>query len=184
MIKNSIIDCIGNTPLIKIDEKIHGFQGLEIFAKCEFLNPFGSVKDRTALGLLKNSGDATHIIESSSGNTAKALGILSQIFDKKFTTVTNRIKQKEIQEILEIIGIEIENLPPGSECPDPNDPNSPFAVIKRKMEENPGKFYWTDQYTNEANPAIHETTTAVEIEKDLGTLDYFFGGLGTTGSTM
>lgn len=184
MLKNSIIECIGNTPLVKIDEKIHWITGLEIFAKCEFLNPFGSVKDRTALGLLQNAGDATEIIESSSGNTAKALGVLAGISGKKFTTITNRIKQKEIEEILQIIWMEIENLPPGSECPDPNDPNSPFAVIKQKMEENPWKYYWTDQYTNEANPAVHKATTAVEIERDLGNLDYFFGGLGTTGTTM
>lgn len=184
MIKNSIIECIGNTPLIRIDEKIHGIEGMEIFAKCEFLNPFGSVKDRTALGLLEDAGNATHIIESSSGNTAKALGVLASIFDKKFLTVTNRIKQQEVEDILRVIGVEIENLPPGSECPDPNDPNSPFAVIKKILQKNPETYYWTDQYTNPANPKMHEKTTAVEIEKDLGIPDYFFGGLGTTGTTM
>ncbi len=184
MIKNSIIECIGNTPLIRIDEKIHGIVGMEIFAKCEFLNPFGSVKDRTALGLLEDAGDATHIIESSSGNTAKALGVLASIFDKKFLTVTNRIKQQEVEDILRIIGVEIENLPPGSECPDPNDPNSPFAVIKKILQKNPETYYWTDQYTNPANPKMHEKTTAVEIENDLGVPNYFFGGLGTTGTTM
>lgn len=184
MIKNSIIDCIGNTPLIKIDEKIHGFKGLEIYAKCEFLNPFGSVKDRTALGLLRDSGDAENIIESSSGNTAKALGILAGMSGKKFLTVTNRIKQQEVEDILRIIGIELEMLPPGPECPDPNDPNGPFAVIQRTMAKDPAKYYWTDQYRNLANPNMHETTTAPEIEEDIGVPDFFFGGLGTTGTTL
>lgn len=184
MPKNSIIECIGNTPLVKIDEKIHGIKGLEIFAKCEFLNPFGSVKDRTALGLLQDAWNAENIIESSSGNTAKALGVLAGVFDKKFLTVTNRIKQREVEDILKIIGMEVENLPPWPECPDPNDPHSPFATIQKIMAENPGKYYWTDQYSNLANPAIHEKTTAKEIDDDIGTPDFFFGGLGTTGTTL
>lgn len=137
MIKNSIIDCIGNTPLVKIDENIHGFKGLEIYAKCEFLNPFGSIKDRTALALLENTKNNEAIIESSSGNTAKALGVLAGMLGKEFVSVTNRIHYREIEDILKIIGMELEILPPGPECPDPNDPNSPFGVIQRIMSENP-----------------------------------------------
>lgn len=52
------------------------------------------------------------------------------------------------------------------------------------MEKNPEKYYWTDQYRNLANPNIHETTTAPEIEADIGVPDFFFGGLGTTGTTL
>lgn len=125
MIIKSITECIGQTPLLLIPESVHGIFGLEMYAKLEYLNPFGSVKDRTALGILKGS-EALDIIESSSGNTAKALGILAGLAGQKFLTVTNRIKQREIEDILRIIGVEIKNLPPGSECPDPNDPNSPF----------------------------------------------------------
>lgn len=182
MILTSIIEHIGNTPLLLIPEDIHGFIGLEIYAKLEFLNPFWSIKDRTALGIMKESGNKD-IIESSSGNTAKGLGILANLSNKKFLTVTNRIKQKEIESILKIIWVEIKNLPPGSECPDPHDPNSPFWVIKRIVSENPWKYYWTDQYTNEANPAIHRDTTAREIDDDIGIPDFFFSGLGTTGSS-
>jgi cysteine synthase len=102
MILQSITEYIGNTPLLLIPESVHGIVGIKIYAKLEYLNPFGSIKDRTALGILKKSGD-TDIIESSSGNTAKALGILANLNEKKFLTVTNRIKQKEVEDILRII---------------------------------------------------------------------------------
>jgi cysteine synthase/rhodanese-related sulfurtransferase len=182
MIVKSITEHIGNTPLLLIDEEVHGFNWVEIYAKLEYLNPFGSVKDRTALGILKES-ENKDIIESSSGNTAKALGILANLSGKDFLTVTNRIKQKEVEDILRIIWVDIQSLPPGSECPDPHDPNSPFWVIQRIMSENPWKYYWTDQYTNTENPQIHHDTTAQEIDGDIGTPDFLFSGLGTTWSS-
>jgi cysteine synthase/rhodanese-related sulfurtransferase len=147
------------------------------------MNPFGSIKDRTALSLIQWAWEASTIIESSSGNTAKALGILASIQGKKFISVTSKIKQKEVEDILRIIDVDIRNLPPGSECPDPNDPNSPFKVIQSIIDQDPDIYYWTDQYTNMANPNVHTETTAKEIEKDIWTPDFFFSGLGTTGSS-
>ncbi len=183
MIIHTITELIGNTPLLRIPEIIHGFVWVEIFAKLEYMNPFGSIKDRTALGLIKWAREEPCIIESSSGNTAKALGILASLEGKKMISVTNRIKQKEVEDILRIIGVQLESLPPGSECPDPNDPNSPFRLIQSMIDSNPGKYYWTDQYTNQANPDIHSITTAREIDIDIWTPDFFFSGLGTTGSS-
>lgn len=183
MIIQNLKTLIGNTPLFLIDEKIHGFKGLEIYAKCEFLNPFGSVKDRTAMGLLEKSGDSEWIIESSSGNTAKALGMLANIEGKKLLDVSRKMHNVEIEDILKIIGVNIHELPAGSECPDPTDPNSPFEVIKKYMRENPNKYFFTDQFANEDNAKIHEITTAKEIDDDIGTPDFFFAGLGTTGSS-
>ena len=182
MILKSIVEYIWNTPLLLISEKIHGMSGLEIYAKLEYLNPFWSIKDRTALGIIKESKDKD-IIESSSGNTAKALGILANLSGKNFLTVTNRIKQKEIEDILRIIWVDIESLPSWSECPDPHDPNSPFWVIQKIIWNNPWRYHWTDQYTNINNPQIHHDTTAREIDDDIGTPDFFFSGLGTTGSS-
>jgi pyridoxal-5'-phosphate-dependent protein, beta subunit len=183
MIINNIQEVIGNTPLFLIPEKIHGIKGLELYAKCEFLNPFGSVKDRTAMGLLREAQNHEYIIESSSGNTAKALGILASIQGKKLLDVSRKMHQQEVEDIIKIVGTEIKSLPAGSECPDPNDPNSPLEVIKRIMSENPGKYYYTDQFSNTGNPKIHEETTAKEIDDDIGTPDFFFAGLGTTGSS-
>jgi cysteine synthase len=72
-----------------------------------------------------------------------------------------------VEDILCIVGVDIRNLPPGSECPDPSDPNSPFKVIQSIIDQDPDAYYWTDQYTNMANPNIHTETTAKEIEKDI-----------------
>lgn len=183
MIINNIQEVIGNTPLFLIPEKIHGIKGLELYAKCEFLNPFGSVKDRTAMGLLREAKNYEYIIESSSGNTAKALGVLASVQGKKLLDVSNKIHLQEVEDIIKIVGTEIKSLPAGSECPDPTNPNSPLKAINRIMSENPGKYYYTDQFSNTGNPKIHEETTAKEIDDDIGTPDFFFAGLGTTGSS-
>ena len=78
MLYDSVFDLIGNTPLLKISSKVHWFSKVNIFAKLEYYNPFGSVKDRTAYALIKDSIDEIRdhkktILESSSGNTAKSL---------------------------------------------------------------------------------------------------------------
>ena len=182
MILKSITEHIWNTPLLLIPESVHGISDVSIYAKLEFLNPFWSVKDRTALGIIKKSGNK-NIIESSSGNTGKALGILASIEWRNLLTVTNRIKQKETEDLLKIIWVKIKSLPPWSECPDPNDPSSPFWVIKNIVRDNPWKYYWTDQYTNIENPKIHHDTTAWEIYNDIWIPDFFFSWLGTTGSS-
>lgn len=184
MIITKIEEVIGNTPLFLIDEKIHQIPGLKIYAKCEFLNPFWSVKDRTAIGLLEEAGNHEWIIESSSGNTAKALGALARVRGKKLLDVSRKMPISEVEDIIRIIGADMKILPPGSECPDPSDPNSPLEVIAREMRENPKKYFFTDQFSNPQNAKIHETTTAREIENDIGTPDFFFAGLGTTGSSL
>ncbi len=183
MIINDIKTVIWNTPLFLIDEKIHKIPWLEIYAKLEFLNPFGSVKDRTAMGLLEEVWDEKYIIESSSWNTAKALWILASVSWKKLLDISRKMHQQEVEDIIKIVWVDIKSLPAGSECPDPNDPNSPLEVIKRIMKENPGKYFYTDQFWNEWNPRIHEKTTAPEIEKDIWTPDFFFAWLWTTGSS-
>ena len=123
------------------------------------------------------------VIESSSGNTAKALQIICSMNGIPFKTVTNRIKIPETKEVLKVAGAEIEELPGLSECPDPTDPNDPVAYIERIVSENSNKYYHTNQYTNLKNPKVHYEHTGKEIYDDLGKVDYFFGTLGTTGSS-
>ena len=89
MIYNHITDLIGNTPLLKIDPKVHGLNNFEIYAKLEYYNPFGSLKDRIAWEMLRSKLDDSianqkTILESSSGNTAKALAALSKIYGLSF----------------------------------------------------------------------------------------------------
>ncbi len=188
MLYKNIIDLIGNTPILEIDKKITGLKNINLYVKLELFNPFGSLKDRAALSMLKNNikdikEKGKTVIESSSGNTAKALQILCSINDIKFKTITNRIKLNETRNVLKIAGAEIEELPGISECPDPSDPNDPIAYIERIVSNEPDKYYHTSQYTNLDNPRIHYETTGKEIYNDIGNVDYFFGTLGTTGSS-
>lgn len=188
MIFKHITELIGNTPLLELDPKVHGLKNINLYAKLEFYNPFGSVKDRIAWGMIKDDikeiqNKKLTIVEASSGNTAKALQALASVYGVQTKILTNRSKVLEVKKILQILGTTIEEFPGLSECPDPNAPNDVFTSIQRLVAANPDKFYYPSQYTNQKNISTHFETTGKEIQKDLGSVDYFFGGLGTTGST-
>lgn len=188
MLYKSVTELIGNTPLIEISKEITKLKNINVYAKCELYNPFGSLKDRAGYAMLKDEiqklkENNMTVIESSSGNTAKAIQIICSMNGIPFKTVTNRIKIPETKEVLKVAGAEIEELPGLSECPDPTDPNDPVAYIERIVSENSNKYYHTNQYTNLKNPKVHYEHTGKEIYEDLGKVDYFFGTLGTTGSS-
>lgn len=189
MIYDSIEEAIGNTPLVKIPEHVTGLQNIELYAKMEMLNPFGSVKDRVAKALLNEVLPTAleknlTIVEASSGNTAKALAALCGIHGLDFKTVTNRIKQQEMRQILQTLNADIDELPGISDCPDPNDPEDFTVVAANLVKAQPDKYYYTDQYLNPENLRMHYRTTGKEILDDLHTVDYYFGFLGTCGSAM
>lgn len=188
MLYNHITELIGNTPLLKIDQKVHGLKNFEIYAKLEYYNPFGSLKDRIAWEMLKpvlaDSIDKQKtILESSSGNTAKALATLSKVYGLNFKTITNRIKVSEIRMMLQFLGAEVEELPGLSDCPDPNDPNDPVAIASSLIKQEPEKWTYTDQYFNQLNWQSHYKA-GEEVAKELKKVDYYFGVLGTCGSTL
>lgn len=188
MLFDSIIDYIGNTPIIKLDNSLTGLKNVNLFVKCELFNPFGSLKDRASLSMLRNEIEDLKknqkiVIESSSGNTAKALQLICSMNGIPFKTVTNRIKVPETKKILKLCGADIEELPGLSECPDPTDPNDPIQYIERIVASNKDKYFHVNQYTNLLNPEIHYKTTGPEIIQDIKSVDMFFGTLGTTGSS-
>lgn len=188
MIYQHITELIGNTPLLKIDPSVHGLEHIDLYAKLEFYNPFGSVKDRVAWAMIKDDiqnikKNKQTILESSSGNTAKALQGIASTFGIPFKTITNRMKVQEVKGVLQVMGAEIEQLPGKSECPDPTDPNDPLSYIDKVVAQEKDAYFYTSQYTNTKNIAAHYETTGKEIVSDLKQVDYFFGGLGTTGST-
>ena len=188
MLYRDITELIGNTPLLRLDPGRHGIDGTEIYAKLEFFNPFGSVKDRIAWGMIRGDlGEITRhgqsLIEASSGNTAKALQVLAAMHGLRLRVLTNRAKVPEVRDMLELLGGDLEEMPGLSECPDPTVPNDVFSAIQALMARRPGEFYHTAQYTNQANVRTHHDTTGKEIADDLGAVDVLFGGLGTTGST-
>ncbi|WP_280251071.1 pyridoxal-phosphate dependent enzyme [Nocardia abscessus] len=188
-----ITELIGNTPLLRLDPAVHGLPNVELYAKLESHNPFGSVKDRVAWGMLRDDlaqirASGQTLIEASSGNTAKALRVLGAVYGIDLRAVTNRIKVAEVRDLLQLFGTEIVELPGLSECPDPTTPNDVYSVIEATMAQHPGAYRHLSQYTNEKNIEAHHEGTGREIHEDLaadgiGRVDYLIGGLGTTGST-
>lgn len=188
MLYKKITDLIGNTPLVQLEKNKHNLS-INLYSKLEYLNPFGSLKDRMAWEMVKNdiekiSKNKLTIIENSSGNTAKALSILAKMYNTNFKIITNRIKFSEKKDVLKIVNTIIEELPGKSQCLDPNDPYDPQIFLEKEINKNPDKYYFTNQYFNEKNKQAH-IKTGEEIIKDLnGKIDYFFSGLGTGGSTL
>lgn len=187
MIYNNITETIGNTPLLLLNSKVTGLKNINLYAKLEHLNPFGSIKDRTGLALMqdllsKEAKDIT-VLESSSGNTAKALQAICSINGYPFKTLTRRIRVPEVKKILQAIGAQIEEYPSKSQCHDPNDPNDVMNQIHRRVKENPDQYYWTNQYYNKSNYKYHLAHTGQEISNDLGQIDFLIASLGTTGSS-
>lgn len=188
MLYRDVTELIGNTPLLEIGADVHGIPNVNLYAKLEYYNPFGSVKDRIAWGILKDDIEAIRengqtIVEMSSGNTAKALQGIASSRGIPFKTITNRIKVPEVKSVLKVMGAEIQELPGHSDCHDPNDPNDPLVYVNEEIRKKPGKIYFTSQYSNERNIKAHYATTGEEVMNDLKQVDFFFGGVGTSGST-
>ncbi|MFE6054239.1 pyridoxal-phosphate dependent enzyme [Kitasatospora sp. NPDC056446] len=187
---DSITDAIGNTPLVRIDPAVTGLRNIDLYAKLEMLNPFGSVKDRAAWNMAREAlpaaverGDT--IVELSSGNTAKALALIAGMHGLKFRSVTNRMKVPEIKDLLLLLGAEIEELPGRAECLDPTDTDDPLTRIHRMLSEAESGYLHTDQYYSPLNVEAHLTGTGPEIVADLDgrAPDHFIACVGTAGSS-
>lgn len=189
MIYKHITETIGNTPLLEIPQTVTGLKNIRLYAKLEHQNPWGSVKDRTAFALLKphletGSLSGKTVLESSSGNTAKALQMLTKLYGGELKIITNLIKLENVKDILLSLGTTIKIMPGKSECFDPTDPNDPIYEIEREMQSDTENKIYTDQFMNQLNWKIHYDTTAAEILHDINVVDFVIGGLGTTGSTL
>jgi cysteine synthase/rhodanese-related sulfurtransferase len=188
MLYSHITELIGNTPTLLLDPAKHGLKNIEVYAKLEYFNPFGSLKDRIAWGMIKDDiheirdGNKT-IIEASSGNTMKALQVLASIHGTSVEAYTNRVKVDEVRQILQLLQVDLHEMPGMSECPDPTAPEDVFSIIEAKIASAPDRYFYPSQYTNQKNIDTHYQSTGKEIYNDVGTVDYLFGGLGTTGST-
>ncbi|GKQ37578.1 pyridoxal-phosphate dependent enzyme [Streptomyces sp. A012304] len=187
---DSITEAIGNTPLVRIDPEVHGLRNLDLYAKLELLNPFGSVKDRAAWNMARPhlasaAAHGSQVVELSSGNTAKALAVLAGMHGLTFKSVTNRMRVPEIKDLLLLLGAEIEELPGQSECLDPTATSDPLTLFHRTLSEPGGAYLHTDQYFNPRNTEAHLTGTGPEIVKDLGgrAPDWFIACVGTAGSS-
>ena len=181
MAYSSILDTIGNTPLVEL----RGFQPspkVRIFAKLEGQNPTGSVKDRIAKLMLEKaelSGELSAektILEPSSGNTGVSLAMIANYKGYKVEVVLPDNVTSERQSLIESFGATI-TFSDGEK-----GTNGAIEVAKRMVTENPDKYLMLYQYGNEANPEAHYSGTAQEIIDELPDVDVFIAGLGTGGS--
>jgi cysteine synthase/rhodanese-related sulfurtransferase len=185
----TMTDAIGNTPLVRIDPAVHGLRHIDLYAKMEMLNPFGSLKDRAAWTMARPlldraAGRGDTVVELSSGNTAKALAVIAGMHGLTFKSVTNRMKVPEIKDLLLVLGAEIDELPGQAECLDPTDTDDPLTRMHQRLAGAAGYLH-TDQYFNELNVEAHLHGTGPEIVKDLDgrAPDYFIACVGTAGSS-
>ena len=181
---DSIIDTIGNTPLVKLNKVTKGIEAT-ILAKVEYFNPGNSMKDRMALkmvedaekeGILKPGGT---IIEGTSGNTGMglALAAVSKGYRCIFTMADKQSQEKI--DILRAVGAEVIVCPTNVS---PEDPRSYYSVAKKLNEEIPNSFY-PNQYDNLSNRLAHYESTGPEIwEQTEGKVTHYAAGVGTGGS--
>jgi len=184
MYYNSIIDTVGNTPLVKLNKLAKDIKGT-ILVKVEYLNPGNSVKDRIAIkmiedaensGLLKPGGT---IIEGTSGNTGMGLALVAIAKGYKcIFTVSDKQSQEKIN-ILRAVGAEVIVCPTNVS---PEDPRSYYSVARRLNKEIVNSIY-PNQYDNLSNTAAHYETTGPEIWRDTeGKITHFASGVGTGGT--
>jgi len=184
MYYNSIIETIGNTPLVKLNSVVKGIKGT-ILAKVEYFNPGNSMKDRIAIkmiedaekdGILKPGGT---IIEGTSGNTGMGLALcaITKGYKCIFTLADKQSKEKI--DILRAMGAEVIVCPTNVPA---EDSRSYYAVAQKLHKDIPNSFY-PNQYDNMSNTEAHYETTGPEIwEQTEGKITHFAAGVGTGGS--
>jgi cysteine synthase B len=180
----SILAAIGRTPLVRIH--LPGVPaGVELWGKCEWLNPGGSVKDRTALSLVTN-GERTGalrpgkvIVDSSSGNTAVGLALVGRARGYAVELVMPASAMPARRRLCEAYGARIVETDPleGSD--------GALVRVRSMVAENPARYFYADQYRNPANPLAHYLTTGPEIwDQTAGRVTHVVAGLGTTGTIV
>lgn len=182
-IKKSVLDTIGKTPLIQIDRFKKACEvNNKIFAKVEFFNPGGSVKDRVGLKLIEQAYEdqlinkKTTIIEPTSGNTGIGLAIACAIYGNELILTMPETMSLERQKLLKAYGAKIVLTAGEKGMQGSVDKANELA---NKIEN----IYIPGQFVNPSNPLAHEETTALEIIDDFDdNIDYFVAGIGTGGT--
>lgn len=178
MIYENVIDLIGNTPLVSLK----GTTGLQIYAKAEFLNPGGSIKDRVAKNMLEKAeeqGILKHgmtIVEPTSGNTGIGLAFVGVRKGYRVIIVMPENMSDERKKIIQSLGAELVLTPPELSI------GGSVAKAEELVEEI-GNCFMPQQFENPNNPDIHYRTTAVELYEQMeGKVDVFVSGLGSGGT--
>lgn len=184
MISNNILETIGKTPLVRINN-LSPNPNVNIFAKLEGFNPTGSIKDRIAVQMVEQAekeGKLTKgkiIIEPTSGNTGIGLAIAGIVKGYEVVIVMSEAVSVERRKIIKSYGGTV-ILTPANEGTD-----GAIRLAHKMVNENPDKYFMPDQFSNAANYQAHYKTTATEIwEQAQGNIDYLVCALGTSGTIM
>ncbi|WP_236653723.1 2,3-diaminopropionate biosynthesis protein SbnA [Streptacidiphilus melanogenes] len=184
MIADNVYDLI----LDDIFVRVPGVAGLDrFFMKVEGFNPGGSIKMKTARGLVKAAENAVNdpsgirLIESTSGNLGIALAVICAANGHHLTCVTDPNSNATAVAIMRALGADVVVV-------DQRDPNGGFlgtriSYIQQRLAEDPS-LHWLNQYANPGNPTAHEEATAPSVLKEFGKVDYLFLGVGTGGTLM
>lgn len=178
-----LLEQIGNTPLLRIERVTAEFPNVEFYAKAEWFNPGGSVKDRAALSMIREgerSGlllPGKIILDATSGNTGIALGMLGAALGYGVKLCVPASASPERKSILSAYGVEVVYTP-GEQGTD-----GAIRRVREIYDAAPGNYFYVNQYANPANPAAHYSGTAPEIWRQTrGTVTHFVAGLGTSGT--
>lgn len=183
-IKNSILETIGSTPMVRIN-RLCPNPNVNIYAKLEGFNPTGSIKDRIAVKMINDAEregrlkPGQTIIEPTSGNTGIGLAIIGLIKGYPVEIVMSEAVSVERRKIIRAYGGKI-HLTPADEGTD-----GAIRLARKLVAENPGKYFMPDQFANAANYLAHYGGTALEIwQQTSGEIDYLVCALGTSGTLM
>jgi len=180
-----ITDLIGDTPIVRLHTFERDTPGVELWAKCEFFNPGGSVKDRAATQMIRDAirtgalAPGKTIIDSTSGNTGVAYSLIGGALGYPVTLVMPGNVSWARRKITEAFGTKLI-------FSDPMEGSDGAIRLCRKIvDESPELYFYPDQYSNGSNPLAHYNTTGREIwEQTEGRVTHFVTGIGTTGTVM
>jgi cysteine synthase B len=181
-----VADLVGNTPLVRLWSVTRDLSpAVEIYAKLEYFNPGGSVKDRSALQMMRNAlaegdlGDGEVLLDSTSGNTGVAYSMLGAALGVPIHLVMPQNVSSPRKAISRAFGTKIS-------FSDPLESSDGAIVKAQEMKETAEEqFFYADQYGNLGNPTAHYQTTGPEIwEATRGRVTHFVSGVGTTGTIM
>ena len=183
-IKNSILETIGSTPMVRIN-RLCPNPNVNIYAKLEGFNPTGSIKDRIAVKMIADAEregrlkQGQTIIEATSGNTGIGLAIIGLVKGYPVEIVMSEAVSMERRKIIRAYGGKI-HLTPAEEGTD-----GAIRLARKLVAENPDKYFMPDQFANAANYLAHYGGTALEIwQQTSGEVDYLVCALGTSGTLM
>ncbi len=182
---DNLTDLVGNTPLVRLHRIEASCPGVELWAKCEFTNPAGSVKDRAALRIVRQAlaegrlRPGMRLLDSTSGNTGIAYAMVGAALGVPITLVMPANVSVPRKQVATAYGVEIVYSSPmeGSD--------GAIVLAKQLASEQPDRYWYADQYSNPNNPLAHYHSTAPEIwAQTQGRVTHFVTGIGTSGTVI